>query len=157
MMTHAEERLKKPALMVLAVILLTALLDAAVAVAQAEKKYKPTMSSRQLEKKAARLQALVEEKILQDRGLIPMFVRASDYQLPTAEDYKGAYRHRHLKGKTEEELGLPPMHVHRAWENTATDTAYYLAAMAYKYRCTGDPKDLAVCRRTFGALNTSSV
>ena len=29
------------------------------------------------------------------------------------------------------------MHVWRAWENTATDTAYYLAAMACKYRCTG--------------------
>ena len=44
------------------------------------------------------------------------------------------------------------MHVWRAWENTATDTAYYLAAVAYKYRCTGDPQDLAICRRTFGAL-----
>jgi len=117
-----------------------------------EQKYKPTMSSQQLEEKAKRLQALVEEKIVRDHGLIPMFVRASDYQLPTAEDYQGAYRHRHLKGKTEEELGMPPMHVWRAWENTATDTAYYLAAMSHKYRCTGDPADLAICRRTFGAL-----
>ncbi|MBM3802807.1 MAG: hypothetical protein FJW26_10935 [Acidimicrobiia bacterium] len=135
-----------------ALILLMALPARPAATAEGEQKYKPAMSSQQLEKKAKRLQALVEDKIVQDHGLIPMFVRASDYKLPTAEDYKGAYRHRHLKGKTEEELGLPPMHVWRAWENTATDTAYYLAAMAYKYRCTGDPKDLAVSRRTFGAL-----
>ncbi len=110
------------------------------------------MTPSELEGKARRLELLVETKIVREHGLIPMFVRASDYQLPTAEDYLGAYRHRHLLGKTEEELGLPPMYVWRAWENTATDTAYYLAALAYKYRCTGDGKDLAVCRRTFSAL-----
>ena len=110
------------------------------------------MTDGDLEKKAARLQALIEQKTLQPHGLIPMFVRAEDYALPTAEDYKGAYRHRHLQGKTEEELGIPPMHVWRAWENTATDTAYYLAAMACKYRCTGQAEDLAISRRTFGAL-----
>lgn len=130
------------------------------------------MTPSELERKAQRFEALVETKIVREHGMIPMFVRAADCQLPTAEDYKGAYRHRHLnpssqkkmakvleelglqnlKAKTEEEIGLPPMHVWRAWENTATDTAYYLAAMAYKYRCTGDPKDLAICRRTFGAL-----
>ena len=110
------------------------------------------MKTSEMERKALRLGAFLEAEMVQAHGLIPMFVRASDHKLPTAEDYKGAYRHRHLKGKTEAELGLPPMHVWRAWENTATDTAYYLAAVAYKYRCTGDPKDLAVCRRTFGAL-----
>ncbi len=110
------------------------------------------MTPSELERKALRLEALVETKIVREHGMIPMFVRASDYELPTAEDYIGAYRHRHLKGKTEEELGMPPMHVWRAWENTATDTAYYVAAMAYKYRCTGESKDLAICRRTFGAL-----
>ncbi len=106
-----------------------------------------------LERKALRLEVLVETKIVREHGLIPMFVRAGDYELPTAEDYRGAYRHRHLQGKTEEEIGIAPMHVWRAWENTATDTAYYLAAMAYKYRCTGEAKDLAICRRTFGALH----
>lgn|GEM_PF-1672013 len=110
------------------------------------------VNTSELERKALRLEAVVETKIVREHGMIPMFVRATDYELPTAEDYQGAYRHRHLKGKTEEELGLPPMHVNRAWENTATDTAYYLSAMAYKYRCTGDAKDLAICRRTFGAL-----
>ena len=110
------------------------------------------MTSQQLEAKAKRLQALIGEKIVQAHGMIPMFVRASDYELPTAEDYRGAYRHRHLHGKTEEDIGIAPMHAWRAWENTATDTAYYLAAAAYKYRCTGDPRDLAVCRRTLGAL-----
>ncbi|MSO22260.1 MAG: hypothetical protein EXQ58_03180 [Acidobacteria bacterium] len=135
-----------------ALILLTSLPGRPTAAAEGEQKYKPAMSSQQLEKKARRLQALVETKIVREHGMIPMFVRAKDYQLPTAQDYKGAYRHRHLKGKTEAEFGLPPMHVWRAWENTATDTAYYLAAIAYKYRCTGDPKDLAICRRTFGAL-----
>jgi len=110
------------------------------------------MTRSDLERKALRLETLVETKIVREHGLIPMFVRAGDYELPTAEDYRGAYRHRHLKGKTEEELGMPPMHVWRAWENTATDTAYYLAAMAHKYRCTGEAKDLAICRRTFGAL-----
>ena len=110
------------------------------------------MDRSELNQKALRLQALVETRIVQEHGLIPMFVRASDYKLPTAEDYRGAYRHRHLKGKTEAELGLPPMHVWRAWENAATDTAYYLAAMAYKYRCTSDGEDLVICRRTFGGL-----
>ncbi len=135
-----------------ALILLAALPGKPVAAAEGEQKYKPTMTSQQLEDKAERLQALVEEKIVQAHGMIPMFVRASDYKLPTAEDYEGAYRHRHLQGKTEAEVGMPPMHVWRAWEDTATDTAYYLAAMAYKYRCTGDPKNLTICRRTFGAL-----
>ena len=112
----------------------------------------PGMTNSELEKKARRIENLLETRIVQRHGLIPMFVRASDYKLPTAEDYKGAYRHRHLKGKTEEQLGIAPMHVWRAWENTATDVAYYLAATAYKYRCTGDPKDLAISRRGFGAL-----
>jgi len=112
----------------------------------------PRTSDAELATKAQRLEALVEEKMLQQHGMIPMFVRASDFQLPTAEDYQGAYRHRHLHGKTEEELGLPPMHVWRAWENTASDTAYYLAAMSFKYRVTHDPDTLAVCRRTLAAL-----
>ena len=47
---------------------------------------------------------------------------------------------------------MPPMHVWRAWENTAANTAYYLHAMAYQYRVTGDPKTLAICRRTLAAL-----
>ncbi|WP_425395803.1 hypothetical protein [Aeoliella sp.] len=110
------------------------------------------LTDEQLAAKAARLQSLVEEKLLQHHGLVPMFVRASDYQLPTADDYQGAYRHRHLRGKTEAELGLPPMHVWRAWENTAADTGYYLYAMSHKYRATGDPATLAICRRTFGGL-----
>jgi hypothetical protein len=106
----------------------------------------------QLAEKAQRLQSLVEGKMLQAHGMIPMLVRASDYRLPTAEDYKGAYRHRHLQGQTEEELGMPPMHVWRAWENTPTDTAYYLHAMSFQYRVTGDPKTLAICRRTLAAI-----
>jgi hypothetical protein len=110
------------------------------------------MAAAELERKALRLGALVETRIVRDNGLIPMFVRAGDYQLPTAADYAGAYRHRHLKGKAEDELGLPPMHVWRAWENSATDTAYYLAAMACKYRCTGAAQDLARSRRSFGGL-----
>ena len=57
-----------------------------------------------------------------------------------------------LRGKTESELGLPPRHVWRAWENTTADTAYYLGAMSYQYRCTRDPKVLGICRRTLGAL-----
>lgn len=105
-----------------------------------------------LARKASHLQSIVETKLLQQHGMIPMLVRANDYQLPSAEDYRGAYRHRHLRGKTEAELGLPPMHVWRAWENTAANTAYYLRAMAYEYRVTGDPKALAICRRTLGAL-----
>ena len=84
--------------------------------------------------------------------MIPMFVRSTDYQLPSAADYAGAYRHRHLGGKTEEEIGIPPMHVWRTWENTSTDTAYYLGATAYQYRCTGDPAALQICTRTLGAL-----
>src|SRR2546425_10323993 len=40
------------------------------------------MTSEQLEGKAQRIQAVVEEKTLQTHGLIPMFVRKSDYQLP---------------------------------------------------------------------------
>ncbi len=110
------------------------------------------MTGEELAEKATRIQAVVEEEVLQTHGMVPMLVRASDYRLPTAEDYEGAYRHRHLLGKTEEEVGIAPMHVWRAWENTATDTAYYLVAAAYKYRCTGAPADLAICRRTFGAL-----
>ncbi len=110
-----------------------------------------TMSLRELEAKAVRLQNIVERKTVQAHGMIPMLTR-KDFKMPTAEDYKGAYKHRHLQGKTEAELGLPPMHVWRAWENTSADTAFYLAAMSYKYRCTGDPKTLAICRRTLGAL-----
>lgn len=110
------------------------------------------MSREALEKKALRIQAIVESKALQAHGMIPMFLRKTDYRLPTAEDYQGAYRHRHLKGKSEEELGLPPMHVWRAWENTTSDTAFYLGALSYQYRATGDPNVLKMCRRTFGAL-----
>ena len=110
------------------------------------------LTNRQLAEKAQRLQALVEQKLVQAHGMIPMFVRAGDYQLPTAEDYQGAYRHRHLRGKTEAEIGIPPMHVWRAWEDTAANTAYYLRAAAYQYLATGDPQALAICRRTLGAL-----
>ena len=113
-----------------------------------------TMTRRELERKALRIQALLEEETLQIHGLVPMFVRASDYRLPTAEDYAGAYRHRHLRGKTEAELGLPPMHVWRAWEDTAADTAFYLAALSWQYRCTADRLALRRCRRTLGALKT---
>jgi hypothetical protein len=109
-------------------------------------------SDAQLAEKAKQLQAIVEDKMLQAHGMVPMFVRSSDYQLPTAEDYRGAYRHRHLQGKSEEEIGMPPMHVWRAWENTPTDTAYYLHAMSYQYRITHDPKTLAICRRTMAAI-----
>jgi hypothetical protein len=110
------------------------------------------LSNEQLAEKARRLQSLVEDKLLQQHGMIPMLVRASDYQLPTAEDYRGAYRHRHLRGKTEEEVGIPPMHVWRAWENTTTNTGYYLRVAAYQYRTTADPEALALCRRSFAAL-----
>lgn len=110
------------------------------------------LSNTQLAEKAQRLQTLVEGKMLQHHGMVPMLVRASDYQFPTAEDYRGAYRHRHLRGKTEEEIGIPPMHVWRAWENTTSNTGYYLRAAAYQYRVTGDPKVLAICRRTLAAL-----
>ncbi len=110
------------------------------------------MTDAELEEKAIRIQAVVEEKVLQRHGMVPMLVRASDFRLPTAEDYGGAYRHRHLLGKTEEEVGIAPMHVWRAWENTPTDTAWYLGAMSYRYRCTGDPDILEICRRTLGAL-----
>ena len=71
------------------------------------------MDGSELNQKALRLQALLETRIVREHGLIPMFVRASDYMLPTAEDYKGAYHHRYLRGKTEADLGLPPMHVWR--------------------------------------------
>ncbi|MDA0347305.1 MAG: hypothetical protein O3C20_07870 [Verrucomicrobia bacterium] len=113
---------------------------------------KGTAHDLDLAAKALRFEDLVETKVAQEHGMIPMLVRASDYQLPTAEDYKGAYRHRHLQGKTEAELSLPPMHVWRAWENTPTDTAYYLRAMSYKYLVTGDPDRLDICRRTLRAL-----
>ena len=112
------------------------------------------MTPQELEWKALRIQALLEEETLQVHGLVPMFVRASDYRLPTAEDYAGAYRHRHLHGKTEAELGLPPMHVWRAWEDTAADTGFYLAALSWQYRCTGDSLALRRCRRTLRALKT---
>ena len=69
------------------------------------------MTEQELEWKALRIQAILEEETLQIHGLVPMLVRASDYQLPTAEDYAGAYQHRHLRGRTEADLGLPPMHV----------------------------------------------
>jgi hypothetical protein len=105
-----------------------------------------------LERKAQRIQAVVEEKTIQTHGLIPMFVRKNDYQLPTAEDYAAMPVYPKLRGKTESELGLPPRHVWRAWENTTADTAYYLGAMSYQYRCTRDPKVLEICRRTLGAL-----
>ena len=110
------------------------------------------MTDQELERKALRIGAIVEEHTLQKHGMVPMFVRASDYQLPTAEDYAGAYRHRHLHGKTEADLGLPPMHVWRAWENTSAETGFYLGALSYQYRCTGDPEVLQRCRRTLGAL-----
>jgi len=110
------------------------------------------MTDQELERKALRIGAIVEKHTLQEHGMVPMFVRASDYQLPTAEDYAGAYRHRHLHGKTEADLGLPPMHVWRAWENTSAETGFYLGALAYQYRCTGDPEVLRCCRRTLGAL-----
>ena len=110
------------------------------------------MTSTELERKAIRIQSGVEEHTLQEHGMVPMFVRADDYQLPTAEDYVGMAPHRLLLGKTEAELGMPPMHVWRAWENTPTDTSFYLGAMTYRYRCTGDAQVLAICRRTLGAL-----
>ena len=105
-----------------------------------------------LEDKARRIQAVVEQKTIQVHGLIPMFVRARDYELPTAQDYAAAPVYQKLMGKTEADLGLAPRHVWRAWENTTADTAFYLAAMAYQYRCTADPKALAICRRTLNAL-----
>ncbi|MEX0642804.1 MAG: hypothetical protein WD468_08900 [Pirellulales bacterium] len=110
------------------------------------------LSNEQLAEKAGRLQALVEDKLLQHHGMVPMLVRATDYQFPTAEDYRGAYRHRHLRGKTEEEVGIAPMHVWRAWENTTSNTGYYLRTAAYQYRVTGDPEALAICRRSLAAL-----
>ncbi len=110
------------------------------------------MSAEQLTRKAQRLQAIIEKKTLQAHGLIPMLVRAGDYQLPTAEDYRGSYKHRHLLDKSEAEIGIPPMHVWRAWEDASADTAFYLGAMAYQYRCTQDPQALALCRRTLRAI-----
>ena len=115
------------------------------------------MSGEQLEQKARRLQAIIEEKTLQTHGLLPMFVRADDYQLPTAEDYRGAYKHRHLLDKTEADIGIPPMHIWRAWEDTPANTAAYLGALAYQYRCTQDPQALAICRRTLARSNTSTI
>ena len=112
----------------------------------------PAMTADELECKALRIQAVVEEHTLQEHGMVPMLVRPTDYQLPTAEDYRGMAPHRALKGKTEAELGLPPMHVWRAWENTSANTGYYLGATAYRYRCTRDPGVLAICRRTLAAL-----
>ena len=56
--------------------------------------------------------------------------------------------------ESEAELGLPPMHVWRAWEDTAADTGFYLAALSWQYRCTGDPLALRRCRRTLRALKT---
>lgn len=132
--------------------LMLILITGATTTSLSSAEFRSPMTDQQLAAKAKRLQELVETKVLQQHGMVPMFVRASDYQLPTAEDYKGAYRHRHLHGKSEEEVGLPPMHVWRAWENTPTDTAFYLAAMAYQYRVTGDPEALAICRRTLGGL-----
>ena len=88
----------------------------------------PVMTADELERKALRIQAVVEEYTLQEHGMVPMFVRPTDYQLPTAADYRGMAPHRALKGKTEAELGLPPMHVWRAWENTSANTGYYLGA-----------------------------
>ena len=110
------------------------------------------MTPSELERKALRIQAVVEEHTLQDHGMVPMFVRPTDYQLPTADDYRGMAPHRALKGKTEAELGLPPMHVWRAWENTSANTGLYLGAMTYRYRCASDPGVLAICRRTLAAL-----
>src|SRR5687768_291469 len=43
--------------------------------------------------KAQRLEWIVEHHSLQAHGLLPIFVRASDYQLPTAADYAGAHHH----------------------------------------------------------------
>ena len=114
----------------------------------------PVMTADELERKALRIQAVVEEQTLQEHGMVPMFVRPTDYQLPTAADYRGMAPHRALKGKTEAELGLPPMHVWRAWENTSANTGYYLGAMSYRYRCTSDPDVLAICRPHVGRPET---
>jgi hypothetical protein len=111
-----------------------------------------TSTAEQLDGKARRLQAIIESKTLQTHGLIPMLVRAEDYQLPTAEDYQGAYKHRHLRDKTEAEIGIPPRHVWRAWEDASANTGFYLGAMAYQYRCTQDAQALAICRRTLLAI-----
>ena len=46
------------------------------------------------------------------------------------------------------------MHVWRAWEDTAADTGFYLAALSWQYRCTADPLALRRCRRTLRALKT---
>ncbi len=110
------------------------------------------MNDRELESKALRIGDFVEAHGLQEHGMVPMFVRARDYALPTAEDYEGAYTHRHMHGKTEAEVGLPPMHVWRAWEDTASNTAYYLGALSYQYRCTGDSHVAQRCRRTLAAM-----
>ena len=109
------------------------------------------MNSAELEHKAFRIQAVVEEHTLQQHGMLPMFVRASDFQLPTALDYAGMAPHRHLKGKTEEEVGIAPMHIWRAWEDTSADTGFYLGGMSYRYRCTGAAADLAAAGAHLGS------
>ena len=63
------------------------------------------MTDAELEAKAKRIQDVVEDHLVQDHGMLPMLVRAGDYRLPSADDYRGAYRHRHLQGKTEAESG----------------------------------------------------
>ena len=52
----------------------------------------PRVTSEQLEKKAQRIQAVVEEKTIQTQGLIPMFVRKNDYQLPNGRRLCGHAR-----------------------------------------------------------------
>lgn len=106
----------------------------------------------ELDNKAKEYQKIIEDHIVQKNGMIPMLVKPGTFELPTAEDYKGAYSHRHLKGKTEEELGLPPMYVWRAWENTSANTGFYLGALSYQYRCTRDQNVLNMCSRTLKAL-----
>jgi len=111
-----------------------------------------SLSDSQLREKARRIQALVETKTLQAHGMVAMFVRATDFALPTAADYATMAPHRHMRGKKEADLGLPPMHVWRAWENTTSNTGFYLAALAFQFRATGDPEALQRARRTFGAV-----
>ncbi len=106
----------------------------------------------QLREKARRIQAIVETRTVQAHGLIPMLVRAHDYALPTAADYATMAPHRHMRGKKEADLGMPPLHVWRAWENTTANTAFYLAALSHQFRATGDPLALQRARRTFGAI-----
>lgn len=110
------------------------------------------MDNLKLAAKAECLGTLVEEHLILEHGMLPMLVHPDDFRFPTAEDYRDMIPHRHLLGKTEADIGIPPMHVWRAWENTSSDTGFYLAAMSYRFRCTGDPGDLAICRRTLAAL-----